>query len=145
MYRGTEERNEIMSEEIKLEPMEVPGTGGGGFQGLHVKPRITLSPVQFGYQVHLMAVGSVDGNVHGVARPLEFEKLEEGALGPAPSFMMGRKQTQALMDELWYAGLRPSAEKDKEIPVELMAEVGEHIGDLRSERDYLRKLVEKKK
>jgi hypothetical protein len=53
-------------------------------------------------------VGQLHGKHFSVATNMEMEVLEDGALPMQPLFVLDPTEAQALMDQLWQCGLRPS-------------------------------------
>lgn len=43
-----------------------------------------------------------------LAKPPEFERIEEANYDPPPTFSLTQEAAQVLMDQLWDCGLRPS-------------------------------------
>lgn len=43
-----------------------------------------------------------------LGKSITFEPLEEDMWAPQPTFSLGQTEAQALMDQLWQCGLRPS-------------------------------------
>ena len=43
-----------------------------------------------------------------VATNITMTTVEDGSIGPGPLLHIRQEEAQALMDELWFAGLRPS-------------------------------------
>jgi len=56
--------------------------------------------IRFGYQD--------ESGGHHIAKPCEMEFVPEGAYHITPSMSLRRDEAQALMDELWQCGLRPT-------------------------------------
>lgn len=61
------------------------------------------------YGIYLHARQVVEGISQAVAKPVEFETVEQDYCGTLqPMFQLSIHQGQQLMDELWNCGLRPS-------------------------------------
>ena len=62
-----------------------------------------FGPNRFEYQIWILGDKGVS-----CAKPLTFEKTEEGAMMPEPTFKIGGDEVQWLMDEMWRSGIRPT-------------------------------------
>lgn len=69
--------------------------------------RIYVAKHNWGRDVEFL-VESSRGVVRSIASPLEFTELADGNLVPAPTGRMAPEAAQALMDQLWDIGIRPS-------------------------------------
>lgn len=63
-----------------------------------------------------------------LAVSMTMEKMKEGAMFPQPTFSIERREAQALMDELWQCGLRPSEGTGS---AGAFAAQGKHLQDMR--------------
>lgn len=69
--------------------------------------RITANRHPWNRDIELAAGIEIEGGRFSMARPVEFQAVEEGAIGK--SFMtLSVEAAQQLMDELWFCGVRPS-------------------------------------
>jgi hypothetical protein len=69
--------------------------------------RIYVAKHNWGRDVEFL-VESSRGAVRSIAGPMEFTELTDGQLVPAPTGRMAPEAAQALMDQLWDIGFRPS-------------------------------------
>jgi hypothetical protein len=69
--------------------------------------RIYVARHNWGQEVEFL-VQSRRGSVVSIASPLEFTELLDGHLVPAPTGRMEPEAAQALMDQLWDIGFRPT-------------------------------------
>lgn len=67
------------------------------------------------------------------AQPISFEVKESGA-PIEPAFLLTREDAQALMDELWRAGVRPS---NGEGATGQLASTREHLADMRKIVEFM--------
>lgn len=72
---------------------------------------------------------AVPGDGRYLAEPLTFRKLEEAGLLEEPTFTFRPEQAQALMDDLWNCGMRPTQGKQSE---GVNAAQGNHLADMRA-------------
>ena len=75
-------------------------------QSPRVMFRVERQPFTSQIGLHI-AVANANGSV-SVARTLALEAIEDGASVEAPVLTLTTSEAQALIDELWHAGLRPS-------------------------------------
>jgi hypothetical protein len=69
--------------------------------------RIYVARHNWGQEVEFL-VESRRGVVRSIASPMEFTELLDGHLVPAPTGRMAPEAAQALMDQLWDIGFRPT-------------------------------------
>jgi hypothetical protein len=68
--------------------------------------RVTHEVFRRGFDFHLLE-RRLDGQMFHVSK-VEMEPLEDHAWNPQPLVTLHDEEAQALMDELWQCGLRPS-------------------------------------
>ena len=65
----------------------------------------------------------------GCAAPLQFKAIEDGETPDEPTVRLNNEQAQALMDELWRCGLRPT---DGSGSAGSLAATERHLKDMRT-------------
>lgn len=88
--------------------------------------RVDKSFMSDGINVYVVERGS-DG-ILSLCTNMTMEKLTEGCMWPASSFTITGREAQALMDELWHCGLRPSEGTGS---AGAYAAQGKHLQDMR--------------
>lgn len=83
------------------------------------------------HQRHLsfMVVNVRSDGMHYVGKPLTMEFMEDDSMIVEPTFTLPPEAAQALMDELWRHGLRPTQGQQSEGQ---LAATQAHLEDLRS-------------
>ena len=89
--------------------------------------------MDFGFQLYIAdegsrVVGQGDPNRIGIAKPMVFEKIEIG-LHVDPVLSMKKQEAEALMNELWRVGIRPS---NGEGNVGQIGAIKHHLNDMRA-------------
>lgn len=72
--------------------------------------RLRCSKAPWSGKIDFLLAGRSSGKLH-VAKPVTIETMDETGFGHAhiePTFSLDHEDAQALMDELWVCGLRPS-------------------------------------
>lgn len=89
-----------------------------------------------GYQSIVGLIRSGDGRAY--MTDITFTKMQEGVTVPdASMFRLDDEQAQALMDDLWTCGVRPT---DGAGSAGAMAQAQEHIGNLLADIGHLRNM-----
>lgn len=71
---------------------------------------------------------SFDGSIHAIGTVVEMKKHEPGTFIGQGTFQLDQKNAQALMNEMWAAGLRPTEAKYPQGEINAMKE---HLSDMR--------------
>ena len=83
----------------------------------------------FGIQLHARQV--CEGLRTDIAKPLEFEAIEDGAvISTKPMLDLSIEQAVQLMDELWRCGVRPTRSADSQAGQ--LAATKDHLADMRT-------------
>ncbi len=74
-----------------------------------IKFEVMRNPLWSGAGLEIHIYQPANDSRHGcVARPVQFEPLDEGMMRPAPALPLTEDEAQQLCDALWEAGVRPT-------------------------------------
>ena len=79
------------------------------------------------FELQVLALS--EAGTKGLARPAVFEAITPGATFAQPLLTLEHEDAQALMDELWHAGVRPS---DGTGSTGQLAATESHLADMRA-------------
>lgn len=79
------------------------------------------------FEFHIVGL-NLQSRTTSLARPVEFEVVPEYTAWKEPAFTLQQEEAQALMDELWNAGIRPTEGTGS---AGSMAAAQAHLADMR--------------